>query len=580
MKLIFSKKFVLKIIIFVLFVLFPLSTYAAEVYYLGQAGQTATSQPNPSYSLSQRFHDLLNFSAYGEPNQDRSGRISGKFTEEISWQDISGNTSKSFLERGTDYLTELNLNLQEKLGRDYNFEGQGFLRKTDNRRIETKRELRLKQLNLKALNSRNLFEFGDFYADFSQFVLGSSLEGFNIELNPSISQRYHFLVARKERADTVSDKFQRNTLGAKADYKLFQDSELFSNFRIGMQVAKIEDDSSTIDHGSSAKDLSNTVAGIDGEISLRKAFSLQYELARSGYIEDEDGANDKKAGTAFRLQPALNLGKANFRYLYYYVQPQFYTETGSASPDKIQHQLTFDYRLSDRANLNFVENLYWDHLDKSTLTKRTTNNEKYLSFILRPFEARKDFTARPYINYSKKDSDDDANSAESVTKTIGFSINDTLNEKTTYGVSYEYRAFVDEANKSTSDYFHRLGFNLGHEQLFFEKRLYYSLNTGLDLRSTKTDDNKDASASISFSGQYDMMQNSKLRFGHNLQDANSAKPASDSVNHRSFLEMDFLLAQKRASHFVLRAERNRYDHEDNTQEYNETRAIAKFITNF
>jgi len=554
--------------------------YSADVYYLGQSsGSAAQSEKNPSYTVSERFHDLWDFSS-GRKYPDRSGKISGNFVQELDWQDVSGNTAKSFLERGTDYLTELNLNLQEKIGGDYNFEGQGFLRKTDNRRIETNKGLRLEQLNLKVLNPRDLFEFGDFYADFSQFVLSSSLEGFNLELAPEVSRKYHFLLARKNRADVTAEKFQRNALGMKGDFHLFENSQIFSDFRLGLQVVTVQDDNSTIERSANAKDLSNTVTSIDGEVVLRKIFSLQYELARSGYIQDEYVSHNQQSGTALRLVPAFNFDRLRLRYLYYYVQPKFYTEAGSASPDKIQHQLTLDYRVSDKASINFVENYYWDHLTGSSLTKRTTNNEKYLNWLLRPFEGRKDFTLRPYLNYLVKNSDDDINSAESKTKTVGFGINDTLNDKTSYGLSYEYRAFVDEANKSSSDYFNRIGFNLGHEQQFLARRLYYSFNQSLDIRNTKTDDDQDLNLGISFNGQYDMTKAALLRFGHNFQDTNSAAPGSDFVNNRSFLEFDFLLAEKRAAHLILRAERNRYDHENQSQEYNETRAIAKFVTNF
>jgi len=557
------------------------SGYPAEVYYLGQQ-ESRSSQINPSYSLSQRIKDILDLSSERD-YAERSGRLSGSFSQEINWQSVSGNKSKSFLEEGTDYLSELNLNLQEKLMRDYNFEGQWFLRKTDNRRIETKKDVRLKQLNLKVFNPKNIFEFGDFYADFSPFVLGSSLEGFNIKISPSEIRDYHFIVARKYREDTATERFQRNAFGFKIDQYLFKDSDLFSNFRLGFQSVSIQDDSSTAYDNGNAKDLRNNVFSFDGEFSLTKYLSFQYEVARSTYLEDEDSETikDTKYGTALRLQPAINLDKISLRYLYYYGQPKFYTDLGSASTDKIQHQISLDYRLNEKATVNVVENYYWDHLSGSSLTKRTTNDEKYLSFNFRPFEKFKDLTLRPYINYQEKDSDDGINSAESTTKTFGFGINDVLNEKTSYGLGYEYRAYIDEGNdKANSDYFHRLNFNFSHEQSFCSKRLYYTFSPNLELRDTKSEDDNDINLGLSFNGQYDISKNTILRFGHNLQDTNSARAGADFLNNCSFLESDSTLYNNRNTHFIFRVERNRYDHEDGSQEYRENRIIAKFLTNF
>ena len=557
------------------------NTYSAEVYYLSPQ-ESVSSQINPSYSLSQRIKDILDFSS-GRDYSERSGRLSGSFSQEINWQSVSGNKSKSFLEEGTDYLSELNLNLQQKLIKDYNFEGQWFLRKTDNRRIETKKDIRLKQLNIKVFNPKNLFEFGDFYADFSPFVLGSSLEGFNVKLSASELRNYNFIVARKYREDTTTERFQRNVFGFKIDQNLFKDSNLFSNFRVGFQAVSINDDSSTSYDYGNAKDLRNNVFSFDGEISLTKYFSLQYEIARSSYLEDEDSQiiKDTQYGTAFRVQPAINLGKGYLRYLYYYGQPKFYTDLGSASTDKIQHQISLDYRLNEKITINIVENYYWDHLSGSSLTKRTINDEKYLSFNLKPFKKFKNLTLRPYINYQKKNSDDQQNSSEATTKTFGFSINDVLNERTSYGLGYEYRAYRDEGNnKASSDYFHRLNLNFSHEQNFFNKRLFYTISPNLELRNTKTDDDKDINLGLSLNGQYDLLKNTVLRFGHNLQNTNSARVGSDFLNNRSFLEFDFTLYKNKNTHFIFRIERNRYDHEDGAQEYRENRLIAKFLTNF
>lgn len=555
-------------------------SYAAEVYYLGGNSSAPASTQNSAFSIKQRVKDLLDFSLERVNDQTRSGRMSGNFLQEIDYNDIAGNKTKSFLRAGVEYLSELHINIQEKLAKDYNFEGQWFLRKTDNPRIESRRDVRLKQINVKAYNQKNLFEFGDFYGDFSQFVLGTSLEGFNVEVAPTGNQKYKFIAARSQDADPVNGKFQRNTFGAKADLNFFKDSTLFSKFRVGAQAATVQDDSSSIDSNTSTKDLRNIVASIDGEFSLQKYFSMMYEIARSDYIEDEDTSNDNQFGTALRLQPSLSLGKVQLRYLYYYGQPKFYTDVGSASSDKIQHQISADITFHRKVALSISENYYFDHLTGSSRTKRTLNDEKYFVLNIRPFDARQGFMLRPYANYQIRSSDDMGNSAGAITRTVGFSLNDSLDEHTSAGVSYEYRGFTDTATRTTSEYFNRIGFNFARDQKLFNKRLYYSLDPSVDLRRTKTDDDKDVSIAVGLNMQYDIASWLIMRAGNSIADTNGAKVATDYFNNRAFWEFDYILSKQRSTHVILRGERNNYVSEDGAQSYREQRIIAKFISNF
>lgn len=564
------------------FFLIP-SAQAAEVYYLGSDSPSSSAkEPNPSYSIIKRINDL--FSSLGSVQKDKeaSGSLGGTLTQSVTWNDVGGNTSKSYLERGVDYVTELNLNMREKLPKDYHFEGQWFLRKTDDRRVESRRDVRLKQIDMRVLNDQYLYQLGDFYADFSQFVLGSSLEGFNVDMKPSKKQHYQIVAARKNGPDLAADLFQRNVFGVKADHYFFQDSDAFANFRVGIQAATTQDDSATLLSSNNAKDLRNTVVGFDGEMALPKIFSLQYEYARSAYLEDEDSAvvKDMNFGSAFRLQPLMHFGKTNLRYLYYYGQPKFYSDAGSSMADKIQHQLSLDHRFSDRASVTLSQNYYWDHLTGSTQAKRTTNNEKYMAWNLSPLSGRKSFLFHPYLNYFTRDSDDAGNSAESTTITVGGDVNDRLDEHTTWGAGYEYRAFIDQNTKAGSEAFHRLKLNLGRDLTFFSRRLFFSIGPNLDIRNNKNNDDKDVNINTALNLQYDFSQKVVMRLGHTITDTNSAAPGSDYCNNRGFWEFDFLLNKNRSARFVVRGERNNYISENGDQSYKEQRVISKFVINF
>lgn len=555
-------------------------SFAAEVYYVGAGGPSASPQLYPSYTIKQRISDLVKRSKNLSDPQV-SGGLSGTFSQEASWQNVGGNKDKSFLKKGADYRSELMMNMYQKLWSNYRFEGQMFLRKTDDRLVEPRRDLRMKSMNLRILNDKNMVELGDFYGELSPLTLGRSLEGVNVQLESDRQSKYQFIAGRAGRSDESASVFQRQVFGLKTDRFFFQDSGIFSNFRVGLQAATIQDDSATLQAPGTAKDLNNSVVSIDSEITLIKNFSVGVEAARSAYLEDEDSLpRDRAYASAFRIQPRLNLGTSSWRYLYYYVQPDFYTDGGSASPDKEQHQLNADFRLNDRISLSLVQNYYWDHLTGSRKTKRTIYNEQYTTLRFKPFSGRERLETRVYVNRSDVNSDEPGNAAEALTHTLGWGINDVIGEKTSVGLTYEYRAYSNLANKALSNYYHRVRATLGREDQVIGRRLYYSLSPAMDIRSTKTDENTDLNFSLSFNGQYDLARRLQARFGHNLRNANNAKPDADSWNLQSFLEFDHALSEQKDKRMTLRLERNEYNYEDGGQDYNETRAILRFTANF
>jgi hypothetical protein len=299
------------------------------------------------------------------------------------------------------------------------------------------------------------------------------------------------------------------------------------------------------------------------------------------YLADEDSATikDQDYGNALRVTPQVQFGNTTLRHLYGYTQPQFYADVGSASPDKVQHQTSLDHRFSQRASVSLLHNYYWDHLMGSSRTKRTINDDKSMTWNFLPFASRETFRTRINTAYNTRNSDDAANTVESETVTAGFGVNDRWNE-TDVGFSYEYRAFSNRHDKSLSDYFNRLGMTIAREYSLAARRLYLSLNPGMDFRRTKTDDNYDINAALGFSGQYDIAKNFLTRFGHNLLDSNNAKAAADYTNNRSFVELDWALGKDRDRHIVLRGDTNRFMHEDGNLNYKEHQLILKCVFNF
>ncbi len=457
-----------------------------------------------------------------------------------------------------------------------------FLRKTDMPDVDVERTVRLKQIYLKLENEDNNVEFGDIYTEFSRFTVSYPLEGFRTKINKKGLLQYQFLAARKYNQDNTLSKYQRDVVGVKTDYRFFKDTNKFPLFRIGLQAVTNQDDSSTLTRNSNTKDLRNTVISTDGQITLKQMWSMQYELAKSFTVEDEDSAVSRQviSDHALRFEPSFRSHKGSVRYLFYYVQPQFLADTGSAVPDKLQHQVTIDYSFHPRIAATMTENYYYDHLKGSTRAMRTTNNEKLINFFMQPIEQRKTFSLRPYMIYQDRTSDDPGRTAAALTQTYGLSINENRG-KTSYGMGYEYRKYCNEANHGNSEYFNRLRANMSCDQQFLGRRLYYYNEWVAEVRTARRNNKKDdVNFIMGVSGQYDALSNMVSRFGYNMQDTNAAMPENGFMNHRTFFELDFLLHRKLSSHFIMRGERNIYTHENGNQEFTETRIVAKLTSNF
>ncbi|MBU1002714.1 MAG: hypothetical protein KKE73_09335 [Proteobacteria bacterium] len=553
---------------------------AAEIIFLGNGTDGgAAPKVTPSFPMQQRLNDLMDFGAYGQYGEDRSGMITGRVALQGDYTSVRGNQAKSFYrDDNKDHLMELDLKVYEKLVSDYQFQGEANLRKTDNQRMESRNAVVLKQLNLAVSNNENLFEFGDFYTDFSQFVMSASLEGANAELTLSDWLQTKTVVARTY--ESGKGLYQRDIYGAKVDLTPFADHPSVSLCRIGVQAVSVDDDTASLENDPGATDQDNNVAGIDGELRLRNGASLVFELARSGYIEDEDVVDRRIYGTALRIMPGYRYKNLlGVRYLAYRVDPEFRTLVGSASSDKQQHQITADWRINAAHTLSLTQNWYWDDLPNSDKAYRTRYNEQYLSLMSRPLEARRNFSLRTYLNNQAKDSNDEANTADSKTVTLGASVNDKLWEANVSAFG-EFRHFTARPQTVDNEDFWRYGFNLSRDFDVFARRLYLSAGYTGNLRDNYGTEGQDMQHGLTFNGRYALAEPLSMNFGYNLQDAANTGTAQDYQINTRFLEFAYRLAEQRNTVLSLRSEHNDYEYDSAGNDYSEARYSLKLVSNF
>ena len=94
-------KYIKNVSLVLLFLFFTLTmkSFAAEVYYLGGDGSGESGTDNKSFPLEKRVKDLFDFGSYGKYGPDRSGRISGNTSVEVSGNNVYGNKDKSFIRK-------------------------------------------------------------------------------------------------------------------------------------------------------------------------------------------------------------------------------------------------------------------------------------------------------------------------------------------------------------------------------------------------------------------------------------------------------------------------------------------------
>ena len=287
-------------------------------------------------------------------------------------------------------------------------------------------------------------------------------------------------------------------------------------------------------------------------------------------------------GTALRIQPALRFQKLGLRYLFYYGQPKFYTDIGSAIPDRVNNQFNFNANPFSWLGFNFTENLYHNHLQGSSQPRRTDNHEEYMSLSLKPLPKRPSLSLRPYVNLLHASTDDIGDQGKNKTQTVGVALDDSFGRSGWYSLFYENREFVDLSTKVLNDYFNRLGFTVGGDRKIFGRRLYGSISPSIDFHKAKQtlENKKDVFFNLPFNLQFDLFTWCTLRSAYNLIENDGSQPLMNFHNQLYYGEVDLLMNRKRDMHLISRGERNVFSADDPTQRYNETRFTFKYVSNF
>ncbi len=512
---------------------------------------------------------------YGPPPQ-RGAKFSGSVIGEVSYNEIGGKEEASSYRDGLDYLAQTDLYFTSPLFKDYGLEARTTLRKTDMRTVESRQDLRIKDLAVKVYNQRNTFLFGKFFQDFSRYSLTNSLEGLYGEFVPSSNTKIKAVLARSQRESSTVPQYRRNVFGLALIREGLLPKLGLDILRSTISVITSQDDRATCGEDA-AKDLDNTVLAWEVEAHGTKV-GITAELAYSAYIPDRNQDKDRDWGWAFRLNPFLTGERGRLEYTFEFVDPEFYTAQGSAVVDKLRHQVRVIWPFSDGLQLDWTEDFSYDHLKGSSLSYRTTDwgHDITLSYT----SEDEDIGGSVYLSWLDTNSDDIANSQEARDITIGTTIYKYLSQTYQVDLSYERRNYSNQGDTSLSEYSDRLTVGLRKDGELAGREYHLAPSLSFSYRRPKSSSKDDISFSLSLQAFYKTGERSRLRLGINLREGNSATVDRDYTRKRSYLEWEYSLDQSAQRRLVMRLERNTYSYQDSTEDYQETRLVVKVIMNF
>ncbi len=210
--------------------------------------------------------------------------------------------------------------------------------------------------SLSSKDNNSVFNIGDTFEYFDQYVLNSSLKGvsykYKTEKNDALTFIFGYDYPRWE--NVFNDDYQaisRRSMGL--DYK----NSGHELFKWGFSVLNT-DDEKAIEPGDIL--YKNNLIGLNWEYLPIPGLTVQ---GSSAYGKTEEKGSESYSGTAHKIRIFSNASEGRASIDYERVAPQFKTLLGSATADREKYKASLLYRYSDRINYNFDYLYFHDNLD-------------------------------------------------------------------------------------------------------------------------------------------------------------------------------------------------------------------------
>ncbi len=499
-------------------------------------------------------------------------------TELISYSVSGPGKAASFYEDGGHVLHETDIRATNTFDNGWDSTLNLNFRVTDNDQFDPE-TASIEKLSLKVGKDKIQLNFGDYFANFSQYSMNKSIKGLGVQINLQDKENYVRLAygtfdSQWEYLYDTPASESMDRFGGGARYQHARDK-----YRVGLNLGYVKDDDDDTNR-TTENAYVNVVPALDWEYRL-DSFKLSGEHAYSDTeMTTIAGTKTETTGNAHRLGVRTRIGTVKLRGKYERVSTDFTTLGGGATPDRQRIYAKADAKLNKRWSLFGVFNHSSNNLDDDATMTTTTN------IIGEVGIKRKRAFNRRSMNISlsarRKWTDTDDNSRESTSDRIKFGISDRLGK--VLRVNGDIEKIVNDdttaGGASSSNYFYNLGLSSRHRLKGGKLELRPRFTAGLQERENLTTNGDDTTTTLRFDlgARWDKF----LRFGLNGERVNNDLSAggedSTRTKYGAYCEIR-PRAYKNVS-VRLEASSNDFDFDTNANDYEEKIAKLMFRYSF
>lgn len=489
----------------------------------------------------------------------------------IHWTGGAGD--KTLLRRGAFFTDELKLRIDQPLEDGWDFLTSLHLRQTFDPQIDKRKDVHILGYTSEIYNRFLRFTFGDFFADFSQYVLGTALDGVQMVAKTDRAE-IKAVAGFSQRADE-GKQFMRYVFAGRAETVLVEAYGFAKDLRMGFNFSDAEDAHNTIDNTTGVADASNRVGSVNGRAVFWGHTQADWEAAKSWIDEDTSpGTNvDRKTGSAIRWNSTTQFDKKNkLRMGYEWVSADFRTLGGSAVPDRVNVTSRLDSQWNKEWKSELGYRLSFDKLDKSDLNKRTVTQAPRAALNWEPLSDDwwlKDFFSRLYWELRSRLSDDDpSGQTDFLSNDAGFEDEFRI-EKVHFNSGWTVRTETDDLQKQNDRLINTgyIGMNT-HEQ-FLGMGATPSLRYQFDYEDRPKEGGRDLTQSVSAGLNMDISDNIHFEQRYGIETASRLAPNADTVKLNAYLGLDYKIPSQRDLTLKITYEHGNFFHPLATERFSE-----------
>ncbi len=355
-------------------------------------------------------------------------------TEVISNQVSGPGSASSFLDSGTHVMHETDLRWSGVMADgQWNSTFNSTLRYTDSNQFDPER-LSLQKLEWRMSDARYQINLGDYFANLSPYAMTKGIKGVALQHNLSNDQNYvraFFGRLDNEWAFLLKDtaRAPMSTVGGGIRVQ-----KSLEKFRFGLNLAEVQDQKDAAHATFPAR--SQVLPAVDWEYrESGLVVAGEHAYSDTDVVTAAGATADNKTGSAHKFVARAALKDVNLDGHLERVTPDFISQAGGATPDRMRYFLKADYKLSRDWRLFAVYDDYRDNLDSQKIATTEVTTRELGFRRARAFDRRHMNIA---LSWRDKLNQINDGSTDRTTQRIKFKINDRVGDK------YDWRAEVEQ----------------------------------------------------------------------------------------------------------------------------------------